>query len=295
MIKYRNIQVEWKENGTHKDEMTNMDNRLGMYSWFGYMLPLQERLRLIKQASFDSTMVWWGDSVAFYEHSPETIPPMVRDAGLYLENIHAPYEHCNRLWSETAWIREETAKQYITWVKDCEKYTIPMMVMHVTDGPYEGVPTAEGIDTVKQIAAAAHSAGIQLAVENTRNPEFITRLLEEIPEDTFGFCFDFSHDWLCSKHRLALLKEHGSRLFTVHMADNDGVDDRHWLPGEGVMDWELMCNALPPAYTGCLSLEVVPHPYETDEAPEAFMNKAYQCAVRLRKEIQSRRNKHVTL
>ena len=36
------------------------------------------------------------------------------------------------------------------------------------------------------------------------------------------------------------------RLLTLHCSDNDGVDERHWLPGHagGAVDWAVFLGAL---------------------------------------------------
>lgn len=30
----------------------------------------------------------------------------------------------------------------------------------------------------------------------------------------------------------------------LHVSDYDIVDEKHWLPGEGEVDWEMVCNSL---------------------------------------------------
>jgi len=32
----------------------------------------------------------------------------------------------------------------------------------------------------------------------------------------------------------------GDKIITVHISDYDFVDERHWLPGEGKLDWQRM-------------------------------------------------------
>ena len=34
---------------------------LGIFAWFGYELPLQESLRLIRASGFGRVMLWWGE------------------------------------------------------------------------------------------------------------------------------------------------------------------------------------------------------------------------------------------
>ena len=71
-----------------------------MYSFFWYELPLAQRLRQIREAGFDFTALWRGeeepDIRAGRKHE---LPRLARDLGLAVDNIHVPFEQCNRLLS----------------------------------------------------------------------------------------------------------------------------------------------------------------------------------------------------
>ena len=48
-------------------------------------------------------------------------------------------------------------------------------------------------------------------------------------------------------------------LKTLHVHDNDGVQDRHWIPFTGVIDWVDFRHALQEiGFDGCLSIETAP-------------------------------------
>ena len=71
---------------------------------------------------------------------------------------------------------------------------------------------------------------------------------------------------------------HGNRLVTTHFSDTDGRMDRHFLPGDGVIDWTAVAAAFPKSYTGPLILEVMP--YKTPNlSPDNFLAEAYQRTV----------------
>lgn len=56
-------------------------------------------------------------------------------------------------------------------------------------------------------------------------------------------CFD-------TNHLLSLEKPHeyvrkiGNKIVTLHVSDYDFLDERHWLPGEGDIDWQALYEAL---------------------------------------------------
>jgi len=57
-----------------------------------------------------------------------------------------------------------------------------------------------------------------------------------------GICFDTNH-LLMEKPEEILLKA-GNLITTVHISDYDGIDERHWLPGEGIIDWNNIISIL---------------------------------------------------
>ncbi len=65
--------------GRLEGRMNRISNRRGIFSWFGIELPLDERLRLIKKAGFDSTSVWLGEEEELVRDGKEhLIPELVR-------------------------------------------------------------------------------------------------------------------------------------------------------------------------------------------------------------------------
>jgi sugar phosphate isomerase/epimerase len=32
----------------------------------------------------------------------------------------------------------------------------------------------------------------------------------------------------------------GKRLLSLHVSNNDGLSDKHWMPDRGVLDWQLI-------------------------------------------------------
>ena len=74
---------------------------LGIFSWFGYELPLSERLDLIAAAGFESTCLWFGpEEKLVVSDQADQMPKLARQSGLRVDNIHVPQVGCNSLWSE---------------------------------------------------------------------------------------------------------------------------------------------------------------------------------------------------
>jgi len=266
--------------------INNSKHQLGIFSWFGFVLPLPQRLKLIKEADFNATTLWWEDEIGSLKIRKENMPNMVRESGLFLENIHIPYDNCDELWSEHKSTRDAIVNKYIVWLNDCAKYNIPIMVMHITDSLNLPSPDQNGhygIDSISRLLKVAEDLGVTIAIENTGREDYIYFVLSELHSNYFGFCYDSSHNRIYSKNDLALLENLANCIVTTHLSDNDGHQDRHWLPGEGIIDWEKVCKVFPQVdYAGYLTLEVYPTEQELKKTPEEFLAKAYQRALWLR-------------
>ena len=69
----------------------------GIFAYFGYDLPLEESLRRLAAAGFDTVSLFWG---AFDGGPPlHRQPELARRAGLRVENAHAPFDGVNALWT----------------------------------------------------------------------------------------------------------------------------------------------------------------------------------------------------
>ncbi|MDI3480847.1 MAG: hypothetical protein PWQ97_502 [Tepidanaerobacteraceae bacterium] len=248
----------------------------GIFSWFGFVLPLPERLRLIKGAGFNATSIWWEDEQEPFVIHKQDMPEMVKKAGLVLENIHVPYNNSNDLWSEKKQDREDVVRKHIEWLHDCSRFDIPLMVMHIIEGGEPPAPNEYGLKSMTRIVEAAEHFKVKIAIENTHRDDSVIFLLSRIKSSYMGFCYDSSHAMLRKHRNEILLKDYGCRLFATHLSDNDGCFDRHWLPGNGKINWEGLGALFPEDYKGFFTLETVPSEEEKKLGPEKFLAKAFE-------------------
>ena len=249
---------------------------MGIFSWFGFVLPFQERIRLIKEAGFTATSIWWEDEDTPWQIKKENMPQLVRDMGLLLENIHVPFNESGALWSEQKAVRSDIIHSHIQWLEACAEYQIPIMVMHLTEEGNHPAPNAYGLESLLQLVKVAEELKVTIAIENTQRSDNVPYVLDIIESNYLGFCYDSSHYNLTDKQDFYLLEKYGERLVTTHLSDNDGLKDRHWLPGHGVIDWAMVAKYFPESYQGCLTLEAYPTSEELKESPQIFLKRAYQ-------------------
>lgn len=119
--------------------------------------------------------------------------------------------------------------------------------------------SAEGLNRVWRIC---QERGLTLVVE-TPLPHLLggqlndlSWILTQIPEQGTGVCVDTSH---CSLGGFLFeaVERFAGRLVHVQASDNRGTTDDHLPPGEGVIDWRRVVEALDYAgYQGVFMLEV---------------------------------------
>ncbi len=231
----------------------------GFFSWFGYPLPIEDRMRLIAEAGFARVSIWLGgEEACVSEGRPADLCAAAGRAGLAVECAHAPYEGCNLLWNEDNRVAAPIVDGLRTWVCFCGGNRIPILVAHLSRGHDPPSPTTRGLDRLADLVEEAARSAVVIALENVRSNTALDRALTEIESPHLGFCYDSSHDFMHAAHPTEILRRWGGRLAFTHLSDNDGTRDCHWLPGRGTVDWAAVAAAMPARRPLPLSLEVVP-------------------------------------
>lgn len=97
-----------------------------------------------------------------------------------------------------------------------------------------------------------------------------------------GFCYDTSHTNL--RDQFYLLKKYNHLLSALHISDNDGAADRHWLPFDGEIDFaekvlpHLKGTDAP--FTMELFSDLKKYPDEQE-----FLYPAHQCITKLTEDM----------
>ncbi len=137
--------------------------------------------------------------------------------------------------------------------------------------------------------AAVHNVGI--AVENlwdlnisplrryTVTAEELVELVDSLPYDNVGICWDVEHASIMKQDQTAALKLVGSRLKATHISDHNGKSDDHILPFMGATDWnEVMAVLKDIRYQGDFTYET--HRY-TQAVPDGVIGAALRYSYEL--------------
>jgi len=128
-----------------------------------------------------------------------------------------------------------------------------VVVLHASDEPIAEHERSERMAQAKislmSLVPTARLANLVIAVEllpRTCLGNSLTELLdliEGLPQEVVGVCLDVNH--VRDVYSLPkIIHELAGRLTTLHVSDFDGIDERHWLPGKGIIDWPAVWHAL---------------------------------------------------
>ncbi|MCL2479708.1 MAG: sugar phosphate isomerase/epimerase [Treponema sp.] len=263
--------------------------KTGIFYWFSYTVPIEERFRLIASAGFDNVILWWGDQFADIEGAKERLPDIARRAGLFVENIHTDFAHCNSIWKDNQ-EGESVFERYMENAGACEMQNIPAMVVHLTSGNEPPPANELGIDRLKRITAKAEKGGVIIALENLRKNEYLETVFAGINSPNLKLCYDSGHE-NCFTKKNDVLDRFGEKLFCVHLHDNDGTDDQHGIPGIGTIDWPALIGKLKQcSFKGSVTLEAYndfPPEFKSYTA-EKFLSEAYRAARKIADQLDGR-------
>lgn len=160
-------------------------------------------------------------------------------------------------------IRKCSVKYDSELIKKAAEIGIKKYVLHPSGEPITDAEREDRMktacDSLSTLAQTATECGGVIAVENLprtclgKNSAEILRLLSS--DDRLRACFDTNH--LLSEPISDFIRNVGKKIVTTHISDYDFIDEKHWLPGEGKIDWpSLYRNLLSTGYDGVWMYEL---------------------------------------
>jgi sugar phosphate isomerase/epimerase len=234
----------------------------------------EENLRLIAGAGF-SHVHWchhWNDGFFYTE-------PEIDDIARLLGELNLKFLDCHGSTSqEKCWFsaRESERLAGVELVKNRVEFTKKLggdcVVMHIGKDD-ENRDSRHGAlaKSIKELEGFCRDRNIRLALENMPTEggkQFIDYesnllpVIEAWSSEYIGFCLDVGHHNILDDRKDLIRKNElrnrlAERLIAIHIHDNSGEADNHWLPFQGSVDWENLAGFLRLAkYQKPLNLEV---------------------------------------
>jgi len=123
------------------------------------------------------------------------------------------------------------------------------------------------LEFMGRLAEVGRSNGVIICLENTpmfnfpmAPPKTCLDVAREINSPWLRLCLDTGHCVTQKVNPADAVRMIGKEMLqAMHIHDNDGTDDKHWVPYTGIIDWDDFKNSLQEiGFDGCVSLETAP-------------------------------------
>ena len=182
--------------------------------------------------------------------------------GVTLWSYHLPFQTTDLSTQDRAW--RLCCTEYMSeLIKQGSDIGIHKFVAHPSSGDFPPEERVEKIlcakESLNELAEVASRFESEICVEVLPRQclgNCSTELLDLISvNDKLRVCFDTNH--LLREDALDFINKIGNKITTLHVSDYDFVDERHWLPGEGQIQWHRLYHALlESGYTGVWMYEL---------------------------------------
>lgn len=184
--------------------------------------------------------------------------PAVRRAadacGVHIWSYHLPFSIVTRIdiSSPDEEIRRYSVELWKYYISRAADVGVELFVAHPSSEPktepisLRPLRMEQSMRSLREVAEHAAREGAQIAVEDLPRT-CLACTVEELEQlvsadDRLRVCFDTNH--LLSRDNLRLVERLGDRIATLHVSDYDYRNERHWLPGEGDIDWQELYGAI---------------------------------------------------
>jgi sugar phosphate isomerase/epimerase len=190
---------------------------------------------------------------------------LLEDTGLVVNSIHSPFQPDYDLSSRSDTARRASVDSAILCLERAAEIGAHCVVQHPSTEPIAAdereIRYHRAVESLRVLSDRLPD-GVLLAIEHLprtclgHSCEETLSLLDAMGNARCGVCLDVNHANLTEDLAEATLK-YGKALFTTHISDNDGKEEKHWEPGRGVIHWAGWVDALDTVgYTGPLLLEL---------------------------------------
>ena len=202
----------------------------------------------------------------------------IEEAGIEISQVHGPFR-----WPIYDGTVEERAERMdkmkrsirMTSMLNCKNWVIHPIMPHGwqerrTDPGHEEDTWNINLEFMDELLKTAKDYDVTICYENMPMVDFsigsvqeVLKFVKEMNDDHFKICLDTGHASMYPGQGLGdAVRLLGDEIRALHIHDNSGRFDNHWMPYFGIIDWEDFGKALKEInFQGVFSLET--HPPKT--------------------------------
>jgi sugar phosphate isomerase/epimerase len=175
-------------------------------------------------------------------------------AGVAARTVHANFGGSLDISSRDPALRSAGIRAFSAALDLARRMGAEIVVVHSSSEPIPDEARAARMEQAKRsvqtLADMAGDAGCGIALELLprtclgHSVAELLSLLEDADAGTAGVCLDTNHLMADFAALPEVVRSLGPRLIALHFSDYDGVDERHWPPLRGVINWPAFLSAL---------------------------------------------------
>ena len=164
-------------------------------------------------------------------------------------SVHLPFCGANLNWDPSSLDeaeRREVVERQIRLIRKCSDLMGPMVTLHAsTEPPLEEHPQRIGqvCKSIEELLPTARELGFIINVEFLPRTcvgncaEELLQIVSHFDPSEVGICLDVNHIMARWRELPQLIDTLAPRVRSFHLSDYDGIDETHWLPGQGIIGW----------------------------------------------------------
>lgn len=155
---------------------------------------------------------------------------------------------------------------------------VPVAVLHADIERDDSQEINYLLESLIYLDNVAKKSGVLIALENYTTKyvtvKLLIELISKVDSDSLGICLDVGHSNIFSNY-ISDLNEARRFLFALHLHDNNGEEDEHLLPYEGVVDFDYIIGFLRTSkFQGVVTLELSGEGITSEWGLERFLKTA---------------------
>jgi protein FrlC len=247
--------------------------KIGLSSFLFFYYSLGDAIRMTAEAGFDAIDIWGGRPHAYRK---DLNPTDLNEINALLDRCHlqvasfipAQFRYPTSLCSSNETIRQDSVAYILDAIETAAALRAPVVSVcpgHTLYGQPQEDASGRLEESLEVICQRAEQRGLRIALEpadayetdlmNTVSDAMT--MVNELDYSNLGIVLDSGHVNLTHESFAQAVQAAGSRLYHVHVDDNQGLRDQHLVPGDGTCHFQELIAVLRAAgYSGALSAEL---------------------------------------
>jgi sugar phosphate isomerase/epimerase len=250
---------------------------IGLSTWVYESVPIEAAVQAIHDHINTVTQIeLWGDTPTHLNPTAgsrlyvDRLQQLLRTAAITPHSCHAPFTNLDLSDSRRC---KQAVHALLKTITFCHQLNCSALTLHISASP--GVKTRAAlkqakectIDSLGTIISLARERHVDILLENLvpraqhlrlgAEIEDLIDIVEALNGQGVGICIDTGHSVLNRHDPSEDIRKAGRWLRSLHINDNNGLEDLHMVPGKGVIRWGQVYHALHDIhYDGVFMLEI---------------------------------------